>query len=381
VIELIYWISLGILTYTWFLYGAALWLVVRLRPRKGAPPLCDTTPHVSVIVAARNEERFLRSRIENLRSLRYDPEKIQVLIASDGSTDGTVAIAVELQRSWDRVEVLDYPTQRGRAAVHNDAARLASGDLLLFTDAETRFEEDFLQWVLPHFRDPAVGAVSGRIIYLNEDDSSVTLSAGLYWRLEERLRRWESDLGILAFGTGAALCMRKELYTPMKNPYDDVDYSETLSLVGRGYEVRYAPRALAYDTISPSAAVAHRVRLRRTSMAFRSILEGIFASRLWRRPGILWSAVSHKLLRHLTPFFMISFAASNFLLYETGPWYRVSLLLQTAFYSAALLGGMAHRWGWKPKALALPFNFVILNFSRMLGIVEGLSRRPPSTYR
>ncbi len=380
-IELIYWGSLLLLFHTWLLYGAVLWIICSLRQRSEAPPAYPFNPSVSFIVAARDEERFIRSRIENLRGLRYDLERVEVIVASDGSRDSTVAIARELQASWSRVRVLEFPDQRGRAAVHNDAVSSAKGDILVFTDAETRFDELFLQWVIPHFLDPTVGAVSGRILYTNRGQSSVTLSAGLYWQLEERLRLWEGQLGILAFGTGAAFCMRRELYVTMNRPYDDVDYSETLSLVGRGYRVSYEPRALAYDTVSPSATIAHRVRLRRTSMAFRSILDGIFTFRLWRRPGILLSVLSHKLLRHLTAFFMISLAASNVCLLRTGSWYGFTLTMQCAFYLMAILGGIGHRRGWRHKALGIPFNFVILNYSRMLGTLEGLFKRPPSTYR
>lgn len=381
VIELVYWTSLLLLLHTWLLYGAALCILCRLRQSPEPHHTSPFNPSVSFIVAARDEERFIRSRIENLRGLRYEQEKLEVLVASDGSTDRTAAIAREIQASWSRVRVLEFPVQRGRAAVHNDAACRASGDILVFTDAETRFDELFLQWVIPHFVHPTVGAVSGRILYTNEGQSSVTLSAGLYWHLEERLRLWEGQLGILAFGTGAAFCMRRDLYVSMNRPYDDIDYAETLSLVARGYMVCYEPRALAYDTLSPSAANAHRVRLRRTSMAFRSILDGVFTFRLWRRPGVLLSVVSHKLLRHLTPFFMISFAASNVLLLEAGTWYRVTLAIQSVFYLMAILGGIGHCWGWRLKALGIPFNFVILNYSRMLGTLEGLFKRPPSTYR
>lgn len=380
-IEIIYWTSLLLLLHTWFLFGAVLWVICCLKQRSEPPSTSSFDPSVSFIVAARDEERFIRSRIENLLSLRYDKERVEVVVASDGSGDKTVAIARELQASRGRVRVLEYPVPRGRAAVHNDTASSASGEILVFTDAETRFDELFLQRVIPHFLDPKVGAVSGRILYTNEGQSSVTLSAGLYWQMEERLRVWEGRLGILAFGTGAAFCMRRDLYVTMQKPYDDVDYSETLSLVARGYKVCYEPRALAYDTVPPSAKIAHRVRLRRTSMAFRSILDGVITFRLWRRPGVLLSVISHKLLRHLTPFFMISFAGSNLLLLEAGPWYQVTLIMQIAFYLMAILGGIGHCKGWRLKTLGIPFNFVILNYSRMLGALEGLLKRPPSTYR
>jgi cellulose synthase/poly-beta-1,6-N-acetylglucosamine synthase-like glycosyltransferase len=383
-IAIAYWVSLICLAHTWSLYWIILFLCSRLakwrhKSLPAGPP--GPLPSISFIVAARNEEGSIGGRIENLRELAKGASWVEVLVASDGSKDGTCMEVRKFQETWPGVRLLDFQIQRGRSAVHNDAVKEARGEILVFTDAETRFDAQFLEHVLPRFRDPQVGAVSGRIHYTNLEDSSVTLSAGLYWELEERLRTMESQLGILAFGTGAALCMRRELYLPMPTQHDDVDYWETLSLAGRGFRVEYEPRAKAYDTICPSLTPTHRVRARRTSMAFRSMLNAVVAFRLWRRPGVMFSVISHKLLRHLSPFLLLVLMGSNILVAGKGKWYGVSLLAQGLMYGSAVLGWIAHLKGLKLKPLAIPFNFVLLNFSRLLGVAQALTRRPPSTYR
>lgn len=379
----VYWLSLACISHTWGLYWVVLFLWCKAKEHSKDTQHSEVSPppSVSFIIAARNEQTSIRGRLENLRGLASSTAWMEVLVASDGSEDGTCAEVRSLQERWPVVRLLEFPTPRGRSAVHNDAVQEARGDILVFTDAETRFDPMFLEHVLPRFQDPQVGAVSGRICYTNLDDSSVTVSAGLYWELEERLRTMESHLGILAFGTGAAFCMRRELYLPMPKPHDDVDYWQTLSLAGRGFKVQYEPRARAYDTICPALTPTHRVRTRRTSMAFRSMLEAVARFRIWKKPGIMFSVVSHKLLRHLSPFFLVILLASNLFLAGRGKWYAMSLLVQGGMYALAILGWMAHLKGFKFKPLAIPFNFVLLNYSRLLGVAEGLMRKPPSSYR
>jgi cellulose synthase/poly-beta-1,6-N-acetylglucosamine synthase-like glycosyltransferase len=223
--------------------------------------------------------------------------------------------------------------------------------------------------------------VSGRIQYVNEDDSSITVSAGTYWRLEEKLRSWESALGILAFGTGAAFCIRRELYEPI-SANEDIDYALSMSVVQRGYRVAYEPEAIAFDLISATLNGAHRARVRQTSRASKSILGRLFKTpALVTRPGILFSVLSHKTLRHLTPFLMLSLVASNFFLWSFGEWYYLTMICQLVFYFLALLGGIGYLLGWKLKPLAFPFTFVVLNSSRLWGMMDALFRSPPSVYR
>lgn len=380
---LVYWASLACISHTWGLYWVVLFLWCRLKPdlKEAQSTQAFPTPSVSFVIAARNEEQSIGERIENLKELSSGLDWVEVLVGSDGSQDGTCREVLKAQEKWPAVKLFDFPTPRGRSAVHNDTVKQAKGDLLVFTDAETRFDPSFLRYIIPRFGDPRVGAVSGRIQYRNLKDSSITLSAGLYWELEERLRTMESLLGILAFGTGAAFCMRRELYMPMKTAHDDVDFWETLSIVGRGFKVEYEPRARAYDTICASLAPTHHVRVRRTSRAFRSILRGVLEFRLWRRPSVLFSVLSHKVLRHLSPFLLLLLLASNLIVASRGDWYAFTLVTQGIVYGLGALGWAAHTRGIKFKPVALPFNFLLLNYSRLLGVLSGLAKKPPSSIR
>lgn len=384
VIQLVFWLSLAGVLHTWGFYPAAMLVVSRWakagtgRREKRELLACYS---VSFIVAARNEEETIFRRIQNLVEISRGLKDVEVIVVSDGSRDGTCGEVLRARERWPSVRLLHFPEPVGRAVLHNEAAKICTGDILVFTDAETEFHPDFLPIILNHFEDPKVGAVSGRVYYVNERQSSVTISAGLYWKMEERMRAAESKLGILAFGTGAAFCMRRELYFPMHSPNDDVDYWETLSLVGRGFRIKYEPKAIAYDILDPNLTVTHKVRAKRTAMALRSMVDGLFRFRLWRRPGILFCLFSHKLMRHFSPFFLLGLLWSNMLLLKKGAFYEMTLLLQGTFYSMAAIGFVCHkkRWNWKP--FVIPFNFFLLNFSRLLGAVRAALSKPPSSYR
>ena len=377
-----FWVSLAGLLHTWGVYTAAMLLLSRHLKGRSREDGREILPSYSVsfIIAARNEEAHIFRRIQNLAHISVGLREVEVIVASDGSTDGTCEEVLRAKEIWPFVTLLHFPQHVGRAILHNEAAKRSRGEILIFTDAQTEFHPDFLKIALSHFEDPKVGAVSGRIAYINQDQSSVTVSAGLYWRIEERIRDGESKLGILAFGTGAAFCMRRELYFPMQSPNDDVDYWETLSLVGRGFRVHYEPEAYAYDVIAPDLSGTHKVRAKRTAMALRSMVDGLFRFELWKRPGVLFCLFSHKLLRHFSPFLLLVLLAANILLVSKDAVYEVGLVGQGIFYSMAAMGFLCHKrhWNWRP--FVIPFNFVLLNWSRLLGVVEGMLSKPPSSY-
>jgi cellulose synthase/poly-beta-1,6-N-acetylglucosamine synthase-like glycosyltransferase len=376
----IYWSSLFAVLHTWCLYGLILFFITRIRTPGSRENFPEDPPFVSIIIAAKDEERNIRQRLENIRSLDYDPKKMEVIVASDGSTDSTNEIVLQKAQEWERLRLLQFKKQKGRAAVHNEAAKVSKGEVLVFTDAETRFHHDFLKVALAHFSDPSVGAVSGRIYYINEENSAITVSASLYWRMEERLRLWESQLGWLAFGSGAAFCVRKDLYSALA-AYEDIDYALSLDVAARGYKVVYEPRALAYDVISTTVPEAHKARVRQTSKAFRSILRRIFStSGLWRRPQVVFATLSHKIMRHLTPLALLGLLVGNMMLLQRGSIYKITMIIQALFYMAALIGWVGHSLGLRPGVLSLPFTFVVLNFSRMWGLLRGIIR-PPQMYR
>jgi biofilm PGA synthesis N-glycosyltransferase PgaC len=382
ILKSLFWLSgMSILT-CWGIYPAIITVLsgmTRMRgireKRNGIGGSVDLS--FSVIISAYNEERRIGRRIKNLLEMRCK-KALEIIVGSDGATDKTVRVVKQL--GDPRVKVFAFEKNRGRALVHNDCAREASGDILLFTDAETIFEADFIDVIGAHFDDGEVGAVSGRMIYLNQNDSSIGRSAGFYWRYEEMIRRSESELGILGFGTGACLAIRKEAYRPI-GPSEDIDYAETLELVGDGYRVVYEPKAIAYDFISETARGAFKTRVRQTSRSFKSILRRTFSMKIVARPGVFLAALFHKTFRHLTPFFMLFLLVSSFGLFGSKPVYTIIFLAQIVLYSLALIGWKYHAPRRYTFLFTVPFNFVILNLGRGVGVLAALLGKEKSSYQ
>ena len=383
---ILFWSSvLGILT-CWVFYPLYLVLSVKFRqlaikqtpdkPFNGenVPP-----PRISFVIAAHNEAATIQNRIKNLTAIS-DSYPYEIIVGSDGSTDNTVEQAEALDLS--QVIVLDFKLNRGRALVHNDCSRVAKGDILIFTDAETWFAPDFLDLLIPCFQDPSVGAAAGRIVYVNQEKTDITRSAGAYWKYEETIRTCESLSGILGFGTGAALAIRKKAYVDIR-PDEDIDYAATLLAAANGYNIQYVPEAKAFDYISETSSGAFRTRVRQTSRCFKSVVRILFSKAFFkRRPDVFFAAICHKTFRHLTPVFMVAALFSNFGIVELNRFYQMTLLIQVGFYLLALFGMIFQdqyqgRFKW---LISYPYTFTLYNIGRGIGVLTALSFRTRAGY-
>jgi cellulose synthase/poly-beta-1,6-N-acetylglucosamine synthase-like glycosyltransferase len=380
-LQYIFWASAICFALSWFVYPVLLAVCSRgKQPGGHRTEKRDPDSVISVIIAAHNEAGCIRQRIENLLGLKGN-FVLDIIVGSDGSTDETVEIVHALNHP--QASVIDFAENRGRAEVHNDCSAQAKGDLLVFTDAETMFAPNFLELIVPYFDDPRVGVVSGRIAYLNENTSDLGYSAGTYWKLEEFIRVAESRLGILGFGTGAALAMRREAYENIGSS-EDIDYAETLAVASKGYLVKYEPQARAFDFISETLGGAFKTRIRQTSRCFKSVIRRIFSYPiLLKRPGVFFAALMHKTFRHITPAFMLLMLVTNLFLYDSHWLYTILFLLQLVYYHAALAGILFqnHFGRWLKPILSLTSSFLLVNISRGIGVYKALRNLERATYK
>jgi len=333
---------------------------------------------ISVIISVFNEEDTIAKRIENLNSF-IGKGLIEILIASDGSTDNTVKRVKELENKI--VKLIVFKQNKGKALVHNECAKVAKGDILIFTDAETSFDKNFFKFVLPHFADPQVGAVCGRIHYINENKSYVGRSAGIYWKFEDKLRRSLSALGLLVFGTGACMAVKKSNYCPIDET-EDVDFALTMEIVAMGYKIIYEPLAIAYDYISETQYGTFKTKIQQTSQSYKSIAKRLFTKKFLKRPITFFTVLCHKTFRHLSPFFMLSMLITNALISNMNFFYSLTFSFQVLFYSLALIGFFIQKKGY--SLFNLPLQFIVLNLSRAIGVlisIIGKQKGPFNTTR
>lgn len=363
--NLLFWLCVGLVGYVYIGYPTLLWLLTHFyqRPVHQA----DITPKVTLAIAAFNEQEVIARRIENCLVLDYPSDCLEIIIASDGSTDRTADIVRGFARHG--VRLLDL-SRRGKALSDNALVEAATGEIVVTSSADGRFPSDFLRRLVRSFADSEVGAVTGVFRASNPNASSTSANEGAYWRYEMGLRHLECQLGILAITAGVCLGFRRELYKPL-SPSSDADNMVPLHTVAAGKRVIFEPEAVAYDEAIVSPQQQLRNRIRQVTKSQRDTFRVPQVLNPLRHFGPACSLWSHKLLRWWTPFFAIGALIANlFLLHH--PLYRLAFLLQALFYVAAAAGYLLERQGRAPRVLAWPANLCLIHLAFLIGTLNVL---------
>jgi cellulose synthase/poly-beta-1,6-N-acetylglucosamine synthase-like glycosyltransferase len=296
------------------------------------PPAQIGLPAVTVLISAHNEAACIGRRIENLLAQDYPEGKLEILVGSDASTDGTDAI---VQRYAARGVKLSRGERQGKAGVLARLGRLATGEVLVLTDANTEFEKDAVRLLVQPMRDPAVGLVCGRLRL--HSPLGAPVSEGAYWKLESLLKLYESHRGCVMGANGAIYAVRKHLLLPFPAGTVVDDLAAALRVLQSGYEVRYEPEAVAHEEAAPGSADEYNRRVRIAAGGFRALSH--FRELLSPRHGFTAFALwSHKLLRWLVPQALVLAFVANIALAVGSQGYALLFGVQCALYALAALG-------------------------------------------
>jgi len=374
-----FWLSLTLLVYVYFGYPLAIIVISKLSFSKHcylAPVDSEDLPSISVLICAYNEEKSIQRRIENILSNGYPLDKVQVIVASDGSTDRTVPNASCI--AFQNLTILDYKENRGRAAVQNDGVQNAQGEIVVFTDAHTEFAFGCLEALTRTLLDESTGCVVGNLTYLG-NTTAISNSEGKYFSWEKRIRAAESRLGVLHTCTGACMAVRLALWREL-TPIDDCDFTTPLDVILQGFRVVYTPAAVAYDYPSSSPKGELRVRIRQTSKNLAGTLKR-WGYRSWfDHPFVGLSLLSHKILRWMSGFFLLALLVSNMFMFKLAWFYQMTLALQICFYMLALVGFLAEVLEKRIPLAALPYAFCVASTGMAVGVIKGLVGRAPAAY-
>ena len=375
------WFSLFLIAYIFGGYWVVLRLISRFsfRDQEKSTGFDDSElPTLSVLVTVFNEESIIEDRIQNILACTYPEEKLQVIIASDGSTDQTDQV---VRRCDDPRVVLFRPEKRsGKTDTQNQAIEKATGQILVFSDADTRFDKGFLMAIIQPFADPSVGGVDGHLLFKSDRGSSISESQGAYWSQELAIRGLESRLGVLAVSSGACLAIRKSLFRPMTTTVGE-DCIVPLDIVGQGYRMVHCKDALAYDQMPSDEAGEFRTRIRMTMRNWQGTLQ--FASLLnpVKNPGVALALWSHKILRWLSPFFLITWILSGILSLDSGfPW-SIAGWLALVFVGAAFFGWTSNRMGLKLPVFGTVYSFCLANAGFFIGTIKALRGHAVTVYK
>jgi cellulose synthase/poly-beta-1,6-N-acetylglucosamine synthase-like glycosyltransferase len=359
--QVLFWVSLLILAYAFLGYPLLVALIARLRPRPVAKGGTDFMPLVSVVVVVRNGVERIVARVRNLLDSDYPSDRLEVLVLSDGSTDGTEAALGAL--ADPRLRVLNREHHRGKASGLNAALAQAGGAVVILGDVRQRFAPETVREFARCFADPQVGAVCGALEVVSGEDA-VSGGVDAHWRLENFVRRQEAAFDSSIGYTGAICAVRRAAFVEI--PEDTIldDVVTPMLIAQQGYRVVYEPAAKGTDP-QPFASGIENRRKRRTMAGNFQML---FRYPCWLLPWhnrLWWQLISHKYLRLLGfPLMVVLLAANLALLHIAG--YRLLLAGQMTFYALAGLGIAVPRL--RHRFVALPASFVFVNWRTMLGL-------------
>jgi len=380
VLKVVFWSCVGLLAYV---YRGYEWLLRLTSARMGpgdapSPGVGDSVPpKVTVLITAHNEAARIEKRIFNVLASVYPRDRLEVLVASDGSQDGTDRLVEELGANHP-VRLFASGGRLGKTETQNRALASASGEIVVFSDAETQFASDFVSEIVGPFRDPAVGMTTGRL-QLVDSGGVVAPSQGAYWAYELRLRRLESKLHILAVASGQAMAVRKNLLRRM-DPTIGEDCIVPLDVVVQGFRVVHCDAAEATDTLESEPAKELRTRIRMTLRNWLGTWSRPELLNPLKHPGYALALWSHKLLRWLGPFFALAATLSLFGLLGQ-PLYAVLAGLALLGYVGAGFGWAASRRNLRIPVAGQLYSFCLANAGFAIGVCKALMGHRVVTYR
>jgi len=358
--------ALGLIVWVYVGYPVVLGVaaVLRRRPVRRAP----VEPPVSLVICAYNEERDIRRKLEEALRTDYPADRLEIIVASDGSTDGTDDIVREFA---PRVRLLRVEGRGGKTIAQNHAVREARGDILVFSDVTTIYAPRTIRAMVENFADPTVGCVGGDLHYLRESANPSAEGRAMFWSYERQLRRWESQVHSIIGVAGCVYAMRKALYIEL-DPATISDFVQPGKVTARGWRTVLEPEAVAWE---PVESRSMRDELFRRARVITRGLRGAFTMpellNPFRHPWFATVLWSHRVLRWLVPVFLLVLFGSNIpLAWTHGGVFALALLGQSALYGAGVLGALLERARIRVPGLVVPLYFCLVNLAPLIAIAN-----------
>ena len=378
-----FWLSLFIVFYTFLGYGILLYLMIKLRRvfvgKREIPEVADL-PTCTLVVAAYNEQDFIKNKIKNTLELNYPEGKLDLIFITDGSSDKTPEIISE----FPEITLLHKAERSGKiAAVHRAVERVTT-DIIVFTDANTFLNKDALIKICRHYNDAKVGAVAGeKRIQLEESADASAAGEGFYWKYESKLKEWDSELYSVVGAAGELFSVRRELYKPVSKDTILDDFMISMLIAEKGYRIIYEPEAYAVETASEDVSEELKRKVRIAAGGIQSViwLKDLF--NIFKYGVLSFQYVSHRVLRWtVTPFLLIvAFILNIFIVFESeGVLNPFLLFCQVTFYAMAILGFILEKRQLRVKVLFIPYYFCVMNYAVIAGMIRYFNNAQSSSW-
>jgi len=365
--QIIFWFSVAALFYVYVGYPILVYLVSLAFPKN--IKRADFEPQVTILITAYNEEKAIRQKLENTLKIDYPKEKLEILVASDGSTDKTDEIVKEFASKG--VRLFRQEGRVGKTITQNNAVEKSTGEIVLFSDATTDYKTDVLREILPNFADEAIGCVAGKLVYVDNSASNVGKGAKSYWNYETFLKESESRACSLIGASGCLYAVRKSAYKPM---YAEAcsDFLICTILYEQGLRSVYEPKAVCTEDTNRQTGKEMQMRVRVISQTFTDLWRNRKMLNPFRSGFYAVELISHKVLRYAVPLFLLLIFVSNAVMFLHSAFFEIIFILQTAFYLFALISWAFEKMGAKIGVFAIPHYFVLANLASAVGFYKFL---------
>lgn len=378
--EIVFWASVAMIGYAYVGYPLLIILIsffVNNRVKAS-----EIEPYVSLLITAYNEEKSIEAKLKNCFQLDYPKDKLEIVVASDGSTDATDEIVKRHQNNESGIKVVLHRVEGrlGKTSTQNSAVSICQGEIIVFSDAACMYDRGAIRALVRNYADPTVGAVSGMYKYINKEGSSVGFATILFWNLENFIKSKQTKIKTITGCCGCIYSVRKDLYSELP-PEIISDLVEPLTILQKGYRIVFEPSALAFEETAGVTEEEFNMRIR---VIVRGMNGMLFVRSLFnpiKYPFVSFQLISHKILRWLVPIFVISAFVSNALLVQTSWFFNYLFICQILFYILAFVGYFMEKRNIHKKIFYLPLYFCIVNLASLISMFKVLKKENIVTWQ
>lgn len=375
-LEIIFWVLIGIIFYTYIGYGIVLFILIKIKrlfsKKKSVEISLDNLPEVTLLIAAYNEQDYVKAKVENTLQLNYPKEKLHQIWVTDGSNDETP----ERLKAYPEVEVLHKPERSGKIAAMNRGIKFVKTPIVIFSDANTLLGKDSIMKIAQMFANPKTGCVSGeKRIYNADVEAASAAGEGIYWKYESALKKWDAELYSAVGAAGELFAIRTELFNEVEGDTILDDFIISLRVAMKGYKIDYDPEAYAIETASANVKEELKRKIRIAAGGIQSVIRLYPLLNIFKYGMLSFQYISHRVLRWtITPLALLVVLFFNVILAPVSNIYFVLLILQLLFYVSALTGWFLENKKLKIKVFFVPYYFFIMNYAVFMGFGRYLKK-------
>ncbi|MFW6027087.1 MAG: glycosyltransferase family 2 protein [Candidatus Woesearchaeota archaeon] len=371
--KILFWISLFLVLHTFIFYPISLYLISKIKKNKLLKATGDYEPEVTFIIAAHNEEKVIKKKLENTISLNYDPSKLEIIVASDNSDDNTNQIVKDFIANYQGEDIPDLKLyivkkRKGKTNAQNEAVREAKGEIIAFSDANTMWKKNSLKKLISGFKDESIGYICGKLQYVNDYDNITAESESTYWNYDLKMREWESNIASVTAGNGAIYAIRKSNYEDLK-PIRCHDGTMPTVMVLKGKKAKYQKKAVAYEKAGENIGDEFKRKVRMFRGLPWIIFERFSKYNSFKVGWFSYFYFSHRSLRYSLYLLHLLLLITIFFLLNNHFVYQISLLGQLFFYLLSLIGAVTNI---KSKIIYLPYFYIMTITAQLLAVIKSL---------